>query len=235
MLARPDHDDLDTGPRDGGAATERMCAATRTVQPIDAMIRFVVAPDGAVVPDLRRKLPGRGVWITATREALAQGLRRKVFGAGFKREVRVDPALVELTERLLERSALDALAMCGKASLASAGFTRVEAAIARDPVVALLHAADAAADGVRKLDAALRRRFSEESDRIPIVTDFASRQLDLALGRPNVIHAALLKGSASETFLARHGRLTRFRTGNPAVGGNLRRRTEGAEKKERNV
>jgi hypothetical protein len=190
------------------------------------MIRFVAAPDGAVVPDLRRKLPGRGVWITATRVALQQALKRKAFGGGLKRDVRVDPTLVALTERLLEQAALDALAICGKASLVCTGFTRVEVALLREPVVALLHASDAAADGVKKLNAALRRHFEEESGRIHIVRDFTSDQLDLALGRPNVIHAALLKGSVSETFLARHARLVGFRTGNPAAESGLRRPLE---------
>jgi predicted RNA-binding protein YlxR (DUF448 family) len=235
MLARLDDDGLDTGPRSLGPVTERLCLATRTVKPIGEMIRFVVAPDGTLVPDLRRKLPGRGIWITATREALVQALKRKAIGASFKRAVRVDPALAELTERLLEQSALDALSICAKGSLARTGFARAEAALMREPVVALLHAADAGVDGVKKLNAALRRKFEAESERVRIVTEFTSDQLDLALGRPNVIHAALLKGSASETFLARHARLIGFRTGNPAVAGDQRRRPEGTENKERNV
>jgi hypothetical protein len=95
------------------------------------------------------------------------------------------------------------------------GFTRVEAALAQQEVIALLHAAEAAADGVRKLDAARRR----QPERGPIVTIgiLTSAQLDLALGRPNVIHAALLAGTPSDTFLARLRRLERFRTGEPAI------------------
>jgi len=214
MLARVHEDSVvDAGPKIGGAGTERMCAATRTVKPTGEMIRFVVAPDGAVVPDLKRKLPGRGIWVTATADALTQAIKRKAFGAGFKRDVKVDAELVALTGRLLERAALDALAICGKASLAVTGFSKVEAALAREPVVALLHASNAAADGVRKLDAALQRRFGDGAKRPRIVRDFSSEQLDLVLARPNVVHAALLGGSASDTFVARHARLIRFRTG----------------------
>jgi predicted RNA-binding protein YlxR (DUF448 family) len=224
----------DAGPRAGGAATERLCVATRKVKPIGEMIRFVMGPDGTVVPDLKRKLPGRGVWITGTREALAQAVRRKAIRAGFKQDVRADGELVTLTERLLERAVLDALAVCGKASLAVAGFAKVEAALARDPVVALLHAADAAADGVRKLDGALLRRFGDDAGRVRIVRDFSSGQLDLALARPNVIHAALLTGSASDTFLVRHARLTRFRMGHSPDGDERRRRTARSEEQERN-
>jgi predicted RNA-binding protein YlxR (DUF448 family) len=230
MLARlhDRHVDLDDGPR-RGAVTERMCVASRTVKPLGELIRFVVAPDGAVVPDLKRNLPGRGVWVTATREALGQAVKRKAFGAGFKREVKVDTDLPALTDRLMERAALDALAMCGKASLAVLGFAKVEAALARDPVVALLHASGAAPDGVRKLDAALVRRPGEDAHRVRIVCDFSSEQLDLAFARPNVVHAALLTGSASDTFLARHARLMRFRTGAAPDRDDGRRRTAGSE------
>ena len=114
MLARTPNDELDAGPRKGGPGTERLCAVTRAVKPVDDLIRFVVGPDG-VVPDLKRKLPGRGLWITADKRTLNDAMARNVFARGFKREVRVTPELVDQTERLLVRSALDALAIAGKA------------------------------------------------------------------------------------------------------------------------
>ena len=102
------------------------------MKPVDELIRFVVGPDG-VVPDLKRKLPGRGVWVTAdARDARRTPSTRNVFARGFKREVRVAPDLAEQTERLLVRAALDALAIAGKAGLVAAGFAKAEAAIARD-------------------------------------------------------------------------------------------------------
>jgi predicted RNA-binding protein YlxR (DUF448 family) len=181
--------------------------------PVADMIRFVVSPDGTVVPDLRRRLPGRGLWITATRPALRSALARKAFAKGFKREVRIAADFVETTERLIERAALDALAMAHKAGKTAAGFAKVAAALARDRVVGVIHAADAADDGVRKLDATLRQRTKDTAETIPVIGIFASAQLSLALGRPNVIHAALLAGPESETFLRRTARLERFRTG----------------------
>ena len=209
-MIEPSRDiELDSGPR--ARELERMCVATRTVRPVDDMIRFVIGPDGEAVPDLKRKLPGRGVWVTATQDALSDAVKRKALARGFKREVRLPADLVARTGQLLERSALDALAMAGKAGLVATGFTRVEAALAQERVVALLHAAEAAADGVRKLDAARRRR--PEHGPILTIGILTSAQLDLALGRPNVIHAALLAGPASETFLARCRRLERFRVG----------------------
>jgi predicted RNA-binding protein YlxR (DUF448 family) len=188
------------------------------VKPVAEMIRFVLSPDGAAVPDLKRRLPGRGIWITATRQALRTAVARKVFARSFKRDVRVAPDFVDSTEQLLERAALDALAIVRKAGSVAAGFAKVEAAIARDPVVGLLHAAEAAPDGTRKLAGALRQRFEDKADRIAVIRAFTSAQLDLALGRPNVIHAALLAGPASETFLARVERLDRFRAGGAMSG-----------------
>jgi uncharacterized protein len=201
--------ELDRGPR--GAERTRMCAVTREIRPISELIRFVIGPDGAAVADVKNKLPGRGLWITATREALGEAIKRKVFSRGSKREVRVSPDLTEQTERLLERAVLDALAMAGKASSVAAGFAKTEAALEHEEVIAVLHAAGAAADGVRKLQANARRHLSGVP---PAEIGFlTTAQLDLALSRPNVVHAALLAGPASETFLARCRRLERFRTG----------------------
>src|SRR5262245_13351993 len=212
----PLQDDLDAGPRRTATGTERLCAATGTVKPTDDMIRFVLSPERTVVPDLKRKLPGRGVWITATREALQQGIARKVFARSFKRDLRVAADLVATTEQLLERAALDALAIAHKAGSIAAGFTKVEVAIARGAVAALLQAKDAAPDGKRKLLAVLRQRFEDRADAIPAIDAFTSSQLDLALGRSNVVHAALLAGPATESVLARIGRLERFRAGDTA-------------------
>jgi uncharacterized protein len=207
--------ELDRGPRDRGV--ERMCVATRTVRPVADLIRFVVGPDGEAVPDLKQKLPGRGVWVTATRDALDQAIKRKAFGRGFKRDVRLPADLVTRTDELLARSAIEALAIAGKGSLVVAGFAKVEAALGYEDVIALLHAAEAAADGVRKLDSALRR--GPHSDAVRMFRILTGAQLDLALGRPNVIHAALLAGPSSDTVLARLQRLERFRTGD--VGENV--------------
>ena len=90
-----------------------------------------------MVPDLKRKLPGRGVWVTAERATLKDAIARNVFARGFKREVRVTPELLAQTEHLLDRSALDALAIAGKAGLVAAGFAKAEAALGRDRVVGL--------------------------------------------------------------------------------------------------
>jgi predicted RNA-binding protein YlxR (DUF448 family) len=190
-----------------------MCAVTRQVRPIDELIRFVVSPQGEVVPDLKRKLPGRGLWVSASSQTVAEAARRNQFSKGFKRDVRVVPTLAADTEALLVRSVVEALAMTAKAGQVVAGFSKVEGAIAQGQIQALIHASDGAADGIRKLDAVARQNagINAESRELPVVTALTSEQLDLALGRSNVIHAALLAGPASKTFLSRSHVLVRYR------------------------
>jgi predicted RNA-binding protein YlxR (DUF448 family) len=230
MLGQTQDDALDPGPRKIAPGSVRFCAATGEVRPVDEMIRFVVGPDGAAVPDLKRRLPGRGIWITATRDALKAAIARKAFARSFKREVRLAPDLVETTERLIEQAALDALAIAHKAGKVAIGFAKVDVALARDRVAAVLNAAEAAPDGTRKLAAALHRR--EDAAEVPAIGAFTSSQLDLALGRSNVIHAALLAGPESDTFLARAARLDRFRAGPmpgaPDSGKSQGRKSAGA-------
>ena len=210
MTGSPAEEEADRGPRAEPRRTERLCIATRTVRPIAEMLRFVIGPDGTVVPDLRRRLPGRGVWVAASRDSLAEAVRRNAFARGFKQAVRVPPDLAETTERLLERAALDALGIAQKAGLVEIGFARVEGALAKHDIACLIHASDASEDGIRKLAGAARRRYGEAAGP-PVITAFTSAQLDLALGRANVIHAALIAGAAGNGFLARVFLLLRYR------------------------
>jgi predicted RNA-binding protein YlxR (DUF448 family) len=222
MLAFADPD-LDNGPRTDRSATMRMCAVTRQVRPIDELIRFVVSPQGEVIPDLKRKLPGRGLWVSASRQTVAEAVRRNQFSKGFKRDVRVAPTLATDTEGLLVRGVTEALAVAAKAGQVISGFSKVEDALEQRQVQALIHASDGAADGIRKLDAIARQNagINDESREIPVVTALTSEQLDLALGRSNVIHAALLAGPASKTFLSRSHVLVRYRMADDdRTGGN---------------
>lgn len=227
MLAHADTSGLDHGLRTIKSATERMCALTRSVKPIDELIRFVIGPGGDVVPDLKRKLPGRGLWVSASRNAVAEAVRKNVFARGFKKQVKPKPELAAQVEALLVRSALDALAMAGKAGQAVCGFAKVEAALTAREAEVLIHASDGAADGIRKLDAKNEVKKGEDvrqngvTGLIPVVTALNSDELDLALGRSNVIHAALLAGPASKTFLSRCRILVRYRMPDGAETGDF--------------
>jgi predicted RNA-binding protein YlxR (DUF448 family) len=195
--------------RDG---PQRLCIVSRDAKAPDELIRFVVGPDGTLVPDLKQRLPGRGVWVTATAEAVREAVRRKAFAKSLKSAVTLPTMLVESIDALLERDALQALSFVNKAGEAVTGFTKVETAIGKGNVVALLHAREAAPDGMRKLAQALRRRFGERADEAVATIDvFVGTDLDLALGGAHVIHAALNAGPASAGFLARWRRLARFR------------------------
>src|ERR1700758_1466709 len=128
MLALADPD-LDNGPRTEKSATLRMCAVSREQRPIDELIRFVVSPQGEVIADIKRKLPGRGLWISASRRTVAEAVRRHQFSRGFKRDIRVAESLAADTEALLARAAVEALAIAAKAGQVISGFAKVEAAL----------------------------------------------------------------------------------------------------------
>src|ERR1700686_5397767 len=125
MLAFADPD-LDNGPRTDRAAAGGVGGVTRQVRPIDELIRFVVSPSGEVMADLKRKLPGRGLWISASRQAVAEAARRNQFSKGFRRDVKVAPTLPADTESLLVRGVIDALAMADKEDQVISVFSSVE-------------------------------------------------------------------------------------------------------------
>lgn len=188
----------------------RTCIVTRRERSPDEMIRFVLAPDGTATPDLRRKLPGRGVWVTATAANVAEAVKKRAFERGFKGKAKPPDGLVALIDRLLEAECLQGLSLANKAGLVVTGFAKVEAAIATGDILAALHASDGGADGKRKIGQALKRRFGATPP--PELETFDSGQLDLALGRANVIHAALRPGPASVALLARVERLQAYRS-----------------------
>ena len=206
-------DDDGEGEGSLGTCALRTCVVTRAKFAPDELLRFVLSPEGIVTPDLRRKLPGRGVWVQTGRDAVVEAIRRKAFTRGFKAPASAPADLPELVEALLLKDALQSLAMANKAGQAFAGAFKVEAEIAEKAPAALIEASDGSRDGARKIANALMRRWPEEAALTPRIEMFDSSQLDLALGRANVIHAALRKGAASEAFLARCRRLARYRAG----------------------
>jgi predicted RNA-binding protein YlxR (DUF448 family) len=190
---------------------ERTCIVTRAKGSPDQMIRFVAAPDGTVTPDLKRRLPGRGVWVTATAKAVAAAVKKGAFARGLRAKVTASAALAEEVDALLARDALQYLSLVNKAGLVVTGFAKVEKLIAGEaPIAGMIHAVDAGDDGVRKMGQLLSRRYGEAAA-VPRAILFASGQMDLALGRANVIHAALKTGPAAQAFFARARRLSLYR------------------------
>jgi predicted RNA-binding protein YlxR (DUF448 family) len=198
------------------ANTVRRCAVTRALRPKDELIRFVLGPDGAVVPDINEKLPGRGVWLLAAHDTVAQALKRNAFARAFKQEAKASEGLDAQVDRLLADAAISALSLANKAGEAVFGNAKVEEAIAKGRVIVLIHAREAAQDGCRKLDA--KARGKKGGMTVPAVHALSVDELGLASGRTNVIHAALIQGGAALKVLAAAARLERYRKGSGAFG-----------------
>lgn len=189
---------------------ERTCVVTRQARAPQDLIRFVVGPGEVLVPDIRRKLPGRGVWASLSIAAVGEAVKRRAFERSLKSKVTVSPELPAEVDALLAKDAIQALAMANKAGLVVSGFAKVEALAQAGRAAAVIAASDGAEDGKRKIGQALRRAPMQKE--IPVVANFAATELELALGREHVIHAALAPGPATEGFLARWRRLVRYRT-----------------------
>ena len=194
----------------------RQCALQRTKGPDEDLLRFVCDPDGRVVPDIKRKLPGRGVWITASYEAVARSVREKVYAKGFRRAVHVDHALPDLIADLLRRAALQDLSLANKAGCVTFGYAKVEKALSGRKPVILVHAADASDDGCRKLDRKARARHEGADDREPIAC-FGSTELSTALGKENVNHAAVAVDGAGRKFIGSARRFVNYVGTRPAT------------------
>lgn len=180
-----------------------MCIVTREVKDEAALIRFVRSPDGGAVPDLGRKLPGRGVWVSLDAKILAEAERKKLFSRGFAAETTIPPDLPDMVARLLRQQALSLLSLAKKAGEAVAGFMKVEEMLGRGRAKLLFHGTDAALDGCRKLD-----KLAEPG--VERIVLFERRELDLAFGRANVVHAAVAKGGLAEKLSAAMRRIEMF-------------------------
>lgn len=182
---------------------ERTCIVTRTVRPRRELIRFVLDPENRVVPDLKARLPGRGVWVAARAGLIRRAVDKKLFARAFRGPAEARPGLAALVAALLAGRALDLLGLAKRAGLVSAGFAKVDGLIVEGVADILIEAADGADGGRKKL----RNRFvaagGPDAEReARIVGCFEIEQLSLALGRTNVVHAGLISGRLGDEFLA---------------------------------
>jgi hypothetical protein len=193
---------------------ERRCIVSGEILPEGRLVRFVAGPDGQVVPDIEAKLPGRGMWVSASRKAVEQAVAKGLFARAFGGAVKADAGLAVWTEARLVERMLDHLGLGRRAGDLILGFDQVERAL-RGPgaPAVIVEASDAAADGGRKLQAAARA-----SGIAPFVIGaLSSAELSLALGRANVVHAALKSGHIAERLVFDAGRLNGFRPLKPWV------------------
>lgn len=171
------------------------------------LIRFVAGPDGVVVPDLARKLPGRGVWVGADRDSITTAAKKGLFSRAAKTKLTAPPDLADQVEALLARRVLDGLGLARKAGGIISGFEKVVAALGTGKVAWLVEAADGAEDGRRKILSAARKAANQPR----LLGAFNSDELGLALGGENVIHTALLAGRGIDRWTLDVERLSGFR------------------------
>ncbi|HEY6632453.1 MAG TPA: RNA-binding protein [Rhizobiaceae bacterium] len=194
---------------------DRTCIVTRRPAGPDELIRFVVGPDGAVVPDLKRNLPGRGCWVTADRAHVDKAAKKGAFARALKAPATVPPDIGGMVDRLLVKSALGALGLARKAGAVALGATKVESSVRSGQALLVLHAAEAAEDGLRKIAQARRATAHLGGPEIRAYKLFSEQELGLALGGTNVIHAAVLAGDAGRAAEKRMVALDRYRGGSP--------------------
>jgi len=197
---------LDGAARQQSHETERRDIVSGEVMPQDRLIRFVAGPDGAVVPDLARKLPGRGLWVAADRASVEAATRKNLFARAAKAQLRAPADLPDMVESLLKRRLLAGLGLARKAGDTTSGFEKVAQALSSGKVAWLVEASDGAADGRRKLAAIARKQPRAPS----LIGVFTAAELGLALGLENVIHTAFLAGRAADRWAQDVCRLSGF-------------------------
>ncbi len=190
---------------------DRTCIVTRKAQPAENLIRFVAGPDGMVVPDLKRNLPGRGCWVTADRSLVDKAADKNLFARALKAPAKPPENLGGLVDQLLSKAALGALGLARKAGAVALGAAKVEAAVRSGKAFAVLHAREASEDGVRKITAARRAVVHMGGPDMPAYKLFSEQELSLALGATNVIHAAVFGRDAGKAALKRVMALDHFR------------------------
>ncbi|HUS96197.1 MAG TPA: RNA-binding protein [Hyphomicrobiaceae bacterium] len=194
-----------------GHTPARTCIVSRASVDPAGLIRFVMDPAGRVVPDLAGRLPGRGAWVDGCRDTVETAVRKGAFSRAFRQKIVADEALADRLDELLLKRTLQALSMANKAGLAVCGFGKVDDRLQSGRVRALLHASDASDGGAGRLTRKYQAVSREAGVATVIVTSLTIDQLGLAMGRSNVVHAALSTGRASDGFVSAAERLARYR------------------------
>ena len=177
----------------------RRCIATGEDLPKDQMIRFALSPDGVVTPDVASRLPGRGIWVSATRSALELAISKNLFSRGAKAKATLPDDLYALTDRLLARRVSDLISMARRSGQAIQGFETVKGALISEKARVLIQAHDGSGAQKQKL-----RPPTNEHSYIGCLT---SAELGLAFGRDYVIHAALTGHGLRKSITAEAERL----------------------------
>lgn len=200
-------------PKTRAEGPERRCIATGEVQPRHGLIRFVVGPDGTIVPDLLGKLPGRGIWVAADRRAMEKAVLKGLFARAARQTVTVPEDLIATVEEGLTDRVIHLISLARKAGAAVAGFEKVKDWLAKDQARVLIQASDGSERGKTKL-----RPPPVKGGFIGCLT---AQELGLAFGRENVIHGALAGGGLTTRVVDEAAKLAGLREDD---GGKDRRK-----------
>lgn len=171
------------------------CAVTGNVLPITQMIRFVIAPDGAIIADLTQKLPGVFLWIAADHDVLKKAIWRNSFAASTRQNVKIPENLLESIESGLKKLAMQTLSMAKRAGELRFGFTKADEALRSHTAGVYVVASDAKENGREKLE---RLAIAQE---LPVIDMWSSDDLSSAIGEENVIHMVLAYGGLTQKLL----------------------------------
>jgi predicted RNA-binding protein YlxR (DUF448 family) len=194
---------------------DRMCIVTRESGPADELIRFVAGPDGTVVPDLKRQLPGRGCSIKADRKLVDQAVKKQLFARALKTDVKALPELGAQVDHLLLSQLTGMMSMARKAGQFLSGTMKVDNAVRTGQALAVFHATDAAGDGIRKISNA-RKAVSfmmDDGEEIPAFRLLSFDEMQELMGDNAFIHAVALAGQAGEGVVKRAKLLETYRGG----------------------
>ncbi|MDR3440431.1 RNA-binding protein [Telmatospirillum sp.] len=199
------HDDDGEGPLALEEETGpcRRCIVSGEVLPIERLIRFVVGPDGSVVPDIEARLPGRGLWLSAGRDMVNTAAAKNLFAKAFRRKVVVPSDLCERIENLLLRRCIERIGLARRAGQAIAGFEKVRGELKAGHGAVLLAAADGSADGRDKIRAL--------APGLPLIVALRGDELGAAFGRDRAVHVLLTAGRLAEGLKVDAVRLAGFR------------------------
>ncbi|CAN7526954.1 RNA-binding protein [Rhizobium sp. LjRoot254] len=194
---------------------DRMCIVTRESGPAEMLIRFVAGPDGTVVPDLKRALPGRGCSVTASRAIVDKAVQKQLFARALKSDVKALPELGEQVDRLLVSQMTGMMNMARKAGQFVSGNSKVDGAVRSGAALAVFHATDAAPDGVRKISQARKAWMltMDELEEIPAFQLLSFDEMQELMGDNAFIHAVALAGQAGQGVVKRAKLLETYRGG----------------------
>ncbi len=170
--------------------TQRKCIVSGQTLDKDALLRFTLTPDLQVIPDFKKRLPGKGVYVRNSRKALQTAVEKNLFAKALKQKAKVDETLTAQTEGLLRKHALEAVSLARKAGVLVTGMEKVSESLKKNKIAFILEANDAGEDGHRKI-------LNAAGD-IEVFRLFSSEELDKALNKVSTVHAAFVKGQMAQ-------------------------------------